>query len=98
RLGQAALVVALVVSSCFVIVRLAPGDPFAQQLEGQDVAPEVRERLRAAYGLDRTVPEQFVRFVRSALRGELGYSELRKRDVRRVLAQTLPNTLLLMGT
>jgi peptide/nickel transport system permease protein len=98
RLGQAALVVLLVVSSCFVIIRLAPGDPFAQQFEGQDVAPEVRERLRAAYGYDRPVPEQFVRFVGSALRGELGWSHLRNRDVRSVLARTLPNTLLLMGT
>lgn len=98
RLGQAALVVVLVVSSCFVIIRLAPGDPFVQQFEGQDVAPEVRERLRAAYGYDRPVPEQFVRFVGSAFRGELGTSTMRNEDVRSVLARTLPNTILLMGT
>lgn len=98
RFGQAALVVALVVTTCFVVIRLAPGDPFAQQLMQEGVDPTLRERLRASFGYDRPMPEQYVRFVANAARGELGWSHARSRPVRDVLADVLPNSLLLMGT
>jgi peptide/nickel transport system permease protein len=98
RIAQALLVVALVVSTCFVIIRVAPGDPFAQQIEAEGVAPETRERLREAFGYDRPMGEQFVRFVANAARGELGWSHTRNSPVREVLARALPATALLMGT
>lgn len=98
RAIQAALVVALVVTACFILVRLAPGDPFAQQIEAEGVAPEVRERLRRSFGYDRPLAEQYVRFVANVARGELGWSHTRSRPVREALGQALPATMLLMGT
>ncbi len=97
RIAQALLVVVLVVTACFVVIRVAPGDPFAQQLEAEGVSADESARLREAYGFDRSIPEQFVRFVANAARGELGASTSRNAPVREVLAQTLPNTLQLMG-
>ena len=38
----------------------APGDPFADAMQDPGVSVETRERWRAAWGLDRPVPEQFV--------------------------------------
>lgn len=98
RLGQGATVVALVVALCFALIRLAPGDPFATSIEQETVSAEVRARMRAVHGFDRPIPEQFVRFVGNAARGELGWSFSRNQPVATALAQSLPPTLLLMGT
>lgn len=97
RVLQALLVVALVVTASFVVIRLAPGDPFAQQLEFEGVGAEQRERLNRLYAFDRPIAEQYVRFVAGAARGELGYSHSRSDEVSAVLARALPATALLMG-
>jgi peptide/nickel transport system permease protein len=98
RLAQATLVVALVVTACFALIRLAPGDPFFAALDQPDVPREAAVRMRAQFGYDRPVGEQYLRFVGGVLRGDLGFSHSRGRDVTAVLAEVVPNTLLLMGT
>lgn len=98
RLAQAALVVALVVTACFVLIRLAPGDPFFAALEQPDVPVEAAARMREQFGYDRPIGEQYARFVSGLMRGELGWSHSRARPVTEVLAEVVPNTLLLMGT
>jgi peptide/nickel transport system permease protein len=97
RIAQAVLVVALVVTACFVVIRVAPGDPFAQQIEAEGVGADVRAQLREAFGFDRPIHEQFLRFLANAARGKLGQSSSRNAPVAEVIAQTLPNTLQLMG-
>lgn len=98
RLGQGATVVALVVTFCFVLIRLAPGDPFAVSFVQENVTTEMRDRMRRVYGFDRPIAEQYVLFVRNLARGELGWSFSRGRPVAQVLAEAVPPTLLLMGT
>lgn len=98
RLGQGAAVVALVVTFCFGLIRLAPGDPFALSLEHENVTLEMRDRMRRLYGFDRPIAEQYVLFVRNLARGELGHSFSRGQPVAQVLAEAVPPTLLLMGT
>ncbi len=96
RLAQAALIVAFVSAISFALIHLAPGDPFSGVMDNPNVSEAVRERLRAQYGLDRPLPEQFGRYVSQLARGELGWSFSHDRPVRDVLAHALPNTLLLM--
>lgn len=98
RLGHAALVVALVVTASFVLIRLAPGDPFAEVFSDDSVPAEVRQRVSASFGFEASIATQYGRFMWNAARGELGWSVSRAAPVRRVLARVLPNTLLLMGT
>ena len=98
RLGQGVAVVALVVTLCFVLIRLAPGDPFAASIEQENVPAETRDRMRRLYGLDRPIAEQYVLFLRNIARGELGASTSRGQPVATVLAEAVPPTLLLMGT
>lgn len=98
RLGQAALVVALVVTACFALIRLAPGDPFFSSIDQTGVPTEAAALQRERFGYDRPLAEQYVRFIGALARGDLGYSHSRARPVREVLASLLPNTLLLMGT
>jgi peptide/nickel transport system permease protein len=98
RLGQALLVVALVVSACFALIRLAPGDPFFSAVDEPGVPAEAAAAMREHFGYDRPLPVQYLRFVGSLARGDLGWSHTRNRPVREVIAAVLPNTLLLAGT
>lgn len=98
RIGQAIIAVVLVVTTCFFLIRLAPGDPFATVMENENVPSEVRERLKESFGYDAPIPLQYINFVRNAARGELGWSHSRVDKVSAVLGRTLPNTFLLMGT
>lgn len=98
RLFQAAVVVWLVVSATFVLIRLAPGDPFFSSLDQPSVSSEAATAMRARFGYERPVSEQYLRYVGGLLQGDLGWSHSRARPVREVIAALLPNTLLLAGT
>ena len=91
------MIVAFVAAISFFLIHLAPGDPFSAVLDNPNVSEAVRDRLRAQYGLDRPLPEQFTRYVAQLGRGELGWSFSHDRPVLDVLLTTLPNTALLMG-
>jgi peptide/nickel transport system permease protein len=97
RLLHGFIVVALVATIVFLLIRAAPGDPFSGAMEDPSITEAVREAWRHAYGLDRPIFEQFVSYVRSMFHGELGFSTLLKRPVVYVLRDALPNTLLLMS-
>ena len=92
RLAQAALIVAIVATITFALIHIAPGDPFSAVLDNPNVSETVRQTLRAQYGLDRPLPEQFVRYVGALAHGELGWSFSHDRPVLEVLGSALPNT------
>lgn len=98
RLIQGVIVVALVASIVFALIHAAPGDPFASAIDNPSVTGAVRAAWRHSYGLDRPLSEQYVRYVTSVFRGDLGFSFSLQRPVADVLRDALPNTLLLMGT
>lgn len=97
RVLQGILVIAIVATATFVLVRLAPGDPFATALENSKLTPELRAQWRAAYGLDGNIGTQYVHWITALLRGDLGWSVSTGRPVSQLIAYALPNTLLLMG-
>ncbi|MBA2708640.1 MAG: ABC transporter permease [Gemmatimonadaceae bacterium] len=97
RLAQGALVVALSATIVFVLIRLAPGDPFAASMANPNISESVRAEWRRSYGLDEPLPEQYVRYLGSLARGDLGFSHSLQRPVKAALADALPNTLLLMS-
>lgn len=98
RLAQGASVIALVLTLGFVLIRLAPGDPFAASIEHESVSPELRERLRALHGFDRPIVEQYALYLRNLARGELGWSFSRGQPVAQALRDAVPPTMLLMGS
>ena len=97
RLAQAVIVVLLVTTVTFLLVHLAPGDPIAVALDKPGVTEAVRQQWREAFGLDRPLGEQYLRWLGNAARGELGWSFSFRRPVRDVIAVALPRTLLLVG-
>jgi len=62
-----------VVIVTFVLTRALPGDP-AAYFAGPAATREAVEEVRARLGLDRPLPEQFVRYVRDLAHGDLGRS------------------------
>ena len=97
RFAQLVVIVVLVATIAFFLIHLAPGDPFAAAVANPNVTEAVRSHWREAYGLDRPLPEQFVKYVASVARGDFGWSFSLQRPVIDVLRDTLPNTLLLMS-
>lgn len=98
RLLQATVVVWLVVTASFVLIRLAPGDPFFASLEEPGVSTEAATAMRQRFGYERPLGEQYLRYIAGLAQGDLGWSHSRARPVGEVIAALLPNTLLLAGT
>jgi peptide/nickel transport system permease protein len=95
RLAAAALLLWLVLTTTFVLLRLVPGDA-ATTISDLPIPQPQREILIHAYGLDRPLPEQYVRWLGAVvLHGNLGISYAQLRPVRSVVAEALPATLLL---
>lgn len=78
----------------FIITRIIPGDPAAVML-GETATEEAVERLRESMGLNDPLTVQYSRFLGDLLRGHLGDSPAYNKPVTQLIAQTLPNTLLL---
>jgi peptide/nickel transport system permease protein len=91
RLLHAVAVLFGVVSVTFALLHLA-GDPLAG-LMPPGAAPEVESQIRAAYGLDRPLSEQYLDFVGRAMRGDFGDSWRQGRPVLEAVLERLPATL-----
>ncbi len=97
RMLQAVPVVLGVLVITFVLIHIAPGDPI-QILAGEGGDADYYARMHAYYGLDRSLPEQFVRYAFAVFHGDFGYSFSYQQPVYSVILSRLPATLLLMGT
>jgi peptide/nickel transport system permease protein len=95
RFGQAIVVLWTVATLAFVLIHVAPGDPFS--FEGPNLTEAVRAHWRAEYGLDKPLSTQYVLWLRNLATGQLGYSTSLNEPVSSALAAALPRTLLLMG-
>ena len=62
-----------VVIVTFLLTRALPGDP-AAYFAGPAATQEAIEQIRVKLGLDKPLPEQFVRYVADLARGDLGNS------------------------
>jgi peptide/nickel transport system permease protein len=95
RLAQSLIVVLVVTTISFFVVRSAPGDPFSY--ESSTITPAIRDHWRQQFGYDRPLPVQFARYVVSVAHGQLGYSFQMHEPVSAALAAAIPRTLLLAG-
>ena len=77
---------ALVAVLVFLFVHLLPGDP-ARLAAGPDATPQTVELVRQDLGLDKSLPEQFMRFVSGVLQGNFGKSVRTKRAVSSEIAE-----------
>ena len=91
-----ALIPVLIIVSVlvFLMVHAMPGDP-ARVMAGDSATEEDVEAIRTAYGFDRPLYEQYLRYIGRALRGDFGTSFRTGRPVAEEIAIRFPNTMLL---
>ena len=98
RILKGAFVVVLISLVTFVIMRMMPGDPVYMLLgEGQIPITDAQiEAIRAKWGLDRPLPEQYLVWAANLLRGDFGQSLIRAGvPVRDMIFEAIPVTALL---
>lgn len=88
RLLTAVPTLLVLITLCFLLMRLAPGGPFDRD---RSLPPAIEAALAAEYHLDRPLSEQYLRYLGGLLRGDLGpsfqYQEFR---VAELIATGLP--------
>jgi peptide/nickel transport system permease protein len=89
RIAGALLLLWLVLTITFALIRLAPGDP-ATFLVPPSATPADAARIRAELGLDQSIWVQYARWAAGVLHGDLGESFSLQQPVTRVLADALP--------
>src|SRR3954447_19870984 len=94
RIVQAALTMVGAVTILFLIVRLTPGDP-AYIMLGDYATPELVAVVRERYGLDNSLPVQYLTYVKNIATGNFGVSYSRNQDVMTLVASAYPYTLAL---
>lgn len=82
----------------FALIQAAPGGPVEMFLANPNVRPEDIERLRAALGLDRPLPEQYLAWLKGFVAGDWGYSYSDGRPVAERIWERVPATLELIGS
>src|SRR4030042_6118879 len=84
RLMLGVIILLLVTLLVFLAMRLLPGAPliiFISQSQVEIYSPERLAELRHEYGLDRSLPMQYVSWISNILRGDMGKSINLGRDV-----------------
>jgi ABC-type dipeptide/oligopeptide/nickel transport system permease component len=94
RLGQSVLTVFLTLTTVFVLIRLAPGDP-AYAMAGPLATSEDLARIRANMGLDQSVIVQYLRYLGGVLHLDLGTSYSFQAPAFDVVMDRLPYTITL---
>ncbi len=80
----------------FVLMHAVPGGPFdAQAMERQQMIPDaIKRQLNAKYGLDKPIWQQYLAFLRNAVRLDFGYSFTNStRTVVQILRQQWPYSI-----
>src|SRR5689334_23276164 len=94
RVGRGLLTIWFAVTVTFLLLRLLPGDPVLA-VANPNMTRETRAALLADYGLEQSLPVQYVKYLWQLLQGNLGMSFHQNTEVTTVLLERLPWTLLL---
>src|SRR6185369_8985743 len=82
----------------FVVLALAPGDPFSELATNPNVPPEVAAALRTKFGLDDPIYLRYLRWLAAMVHGDWGFSFVSRVNVDTLILQRLPTTLYVIGS
>jgi peptide/nickel transport system permease protein len=94
KVGERLLVLLVIATILFFMFRLMPGNPLVAYIS-PTFTTEQQESLMRQFGLDKPLSTQFVVYIGQLARGNLGDSFFYKKPVAAVLADLLPNTIML---
>jgi peptide/nickel transport system permease protein len=82
----------------FVLLALAPGDPFGELASNPNIPPEVREALRIKFGMDDPILVRYLHWLVAMVHGDWGFSFASRVNVDTLILQRVPTTLYVVGT
>jgi peptide/nickel transport system permease protein len=82
----------------FMLLALAPGDPFGELATNPNIPPEVRLALRAKFGIDDPIIVRYFHWLVAMLHGDWGFSFASRINVDQLIMQRVPTTLYVIGT
>jgi len=93
RIISSIIILFLIITFIFFLVRLSPGDP-SQKFISPSLSPNLAEKVRESLNLNEPLHMQYIGFLTSVIQGDLGVSYNFRRDVISVIMDYLPFTLL----
>lgn len=95
RVATAVITAFLVATLTFFIMNMVPGGPF---LSEKAVTPQAQAAMEAKYGLDKPLGKQYLTYMGSLVRGDMGLSlKKRGRTVSQIIATKFPVSARLGG-
>ena len=99
RIGQMGVTLLLIFTVTFFLVAAQPGDYASFYVLNPDLPPDVKDRIRASFGLDKPLWHQYLIHLKNTFTGNLGVSFSHfPRPVMDVLLERAPRTLMLFLT
>ncbi len=89
------LLISLVV---FSLAKMMPGDPFAGEIDPSNTNPKYIEEMREKLGYNDPILVQYGRWITKFVQGDFGKSTVYKKPAAQLIADRIPNTLLLAVT
>jgi len=97
RLAQIFVILFVILTVLFVLFRLAPGDPVERMID-PSMTPEDAQILKVELGLDQPLWVQYIYYLKNFFTGNFGHSFHYGEPVVEIIAERLPNTILLFTT
>ena len=96
RTGQMFITLFLIVTLAFFLIQAQPGDYSRFYTLDPDLPPEVRAQVKATFGLDKPIWEQYALHIKNTFTGNFGISFGHyPRSVKDVILERLPRTAVL---
>lgn len=90
RAGVAILTLWVIITITFILMNSIPGDPFTNE---KRISPEIMELMKAKYGLDKPLIQQYGIYLKNLLHGDLGHSlKYKTRTVNEMLGDGFKNS------
>ena len=99
RFGQMLLTLFMIISLAFFLVQAQPGDYTSTYAQNPNLPPDVRAKIQASFGLDKSLGEQYLLHIKNSFTGNFGVSFGHyPRTVMDVIKERLPRTAVLFLT
>lgn len=98
RVAFALVTVFVALTLNFVLFRVLPGSPVSHISRVPNASPELKQALTIQFGLDKPLPEQYVLYLKEALRGNFGISYVNRQPVFDNLLEAFSNTIPMVAT
>ncbi|MFK3777533.1 ABC transporter permease [Agrobacterium sp. NPDC089420] len=93
RIGSGILVLWAAVTLSFISIQLAPGDIVSLLIGEQIRTPEIEAAIRAEWGLDQSIFDQYLAYLTRLLHGDFGRSYILQTDISSLVATQMLPTL-----